>query len=201
MTGLFVCRHLVRVEPLASASTEEVAALLGPAVEALLARPQSRSENIGSPRRPIHEFQPAQTLARLRVRVARHLPCDWSGGPGMCFTIHVSAFRSTKGGLICRLYASGEGFPSKPTYMALASSPITGKTATCEFHEVAPGTYAVALFHDENGNGKLDTNFLGIPNEGVGVSNNKKPRFGPPSWNDAKFNLDRDATIQVMLRY
>ena len=44
--------------------------------------------------------------------------------------------------------------------------------------------------HDENRNGKLDTNFLGIPKEGVGASNNPKSRFGPPSFEESMFVLD-----------
>jgi uncharacterized protein (DUF2141 family) len=72
---------------------------------------------------------------------------------------------------------------------------------TCAFASVAPGTYAVALFHDENDNGKLDTNFVGIPREGVGVSNNKLRSFGPPTWDDAKFALNGDVVLDVSLHY
>jgi uncharacterized protein (DUF2141 family) len=46
--------------------------------------------------------------------------------------------------------------------------------AVCEFPGVTPGTYAISVFHDENSNGKLDTNLLGIPREGVSASNNRK---------------------------
>ena len=52
-----------------------------------------------------------------------------------------------------------------------------------------PGTYALALIHDENGNGKVDTNWIGMPKEGVGASNNATGTLGPPSWRDAKFEL------------
>jgi uncharacterized protein (DUF2141 family) len=59
----------------------------------------------------------------------------------------------------------------------------------------------VAVFHDENGNGKLDTNFLGIPREGVGVSNNKLRKLGPPTWEDSKFGLAGSLTLDVVLHY
>jgi uncharacterized protein (DUF2141 family) len=72
---------------------------------------------------------------------------------------------------------------------------------TCTFSGIAPGTYAVALFHDENGDGKLDTNFMGVPREGVGVSNNKLRSFGPPRWDDAKFPLGADLVLDVSLHY
>jgi uncharacterized protein (DUF2141 family) len=69
------------------------------------------------------------------------------------------------------------------------------------FPSVASGTYAVALFHDENGDGKLDKNLIGLPAEGVGVSNNKFRSFGPPRWEDAKFAFNADLVLDVTLRY
>lgn len=116
-------------------------------------------------------------------------------------TVHVSTFRSTRGALFCRLFAGPDGFPSKATYRAQVRVPITGTAASCTFPQLASGTYAAGVFHDENGNGKLDTNFIGIPSEGVGVSNNKFPLIGPPSWNDARFHLSRAATLSIDLHY
>jgi uncharacterized protein (DUF2141 family) len=109
--------------------------------------------------------------------------------------------RSTNGSVICRIFSGPDGFPGKATYLAQSSGPPGKSTATCTFPGVAPGTYAVALFHDENGNGKLDTNVLGIPIEGVGVSNNKRPVLGPPKWDDAKFEVAGDTTLAINLRY
>jgi uncharacterized protein (DUF2141 family) len=120
---------------------------------------------------------------------------------GNSITIRVSTFRSLKGSLRCRLYSRPDGFPGKPPFQAEQSVVVTAKTMTCTFASVAPGTYAVALFHDENGDGKLDTNFVGIPREGVGVSNNKLRSFGPPSWDDAKFTLHGDVVLDVTLHY
>jgi uncharacterized protein (DUF2141 family) len=121
--------------------------------------------------------------------------------PECVLSVRVSVLRSQAGAVICRLFPSGEGFPGEPTYQALRRVSIRGKEASCEFRDVSPGTYAVAVFHDENGNGKLDTNFLGIPSEGVGTSNNKRPLVGPPSWDDAKFRLERDGSLRITLRY
>ncbi len=63
---------------------------------------------------------------------------------------------------------------------------------------MAPGTYALACFHDENGNGKLDTNWLGIPNEGMVASNHAKGRMGPPKFEDAKFAFTGPALELVL---
>ena len=86
------------------------------------------------------------------------------------------------------MYSSREGFP-KQTEKALAhvSSAITQKQAVCEFSGIAPGTYAISVFHDENSNSKLDTKFMDILREGVGASNNAKGHFGPPEFDAAAF--------------
>ena len=66
---------------------------------------------------------------------------------------------------------------------------IEDQSCTVTFKDVPAGTYAVSYIHDENGNGKMDTNFMGIPKEGYGCSNNAKGFMGPPKWEDAKFEL------------
>lgn len=53
------------------------------------------------------------------------------------------------------------------------------------------GEYAIAVYHDKNKNGKIDTNLLGIPKEDYGFSNNARGRFGPASWNDSKFKIEK----------
>ena len=51
------------------------------------------------------------------------------------------------------------------------------------------GNYAIAVYHDKNKNGKIDTNLLGIPKEDYGFSNDARGKFGPASWNDAVFKV------------
>ena len=64
---------------------------------------------------------------------------------------------------------------------------VDGK-ATATFTDVAPGTYAVVLFHDKNGNKQMDFEANGMPLEMYGVSNNVMA-MGPPQWSDAKFEV------------
>jgi uncharacterized protein (DUF2141 family) len=67
---------------------------------------------------------------------------------------------------------------------------------------VPPGTYAAQVFHDENNNHEVDRSWLGIPEEGVGFSNDPSFTFGPPSFSDASFRLGADGgRITVRLRY
>ncbi len=67
---------------------------------------------------------------------------------------------------------------------------------------VAPGRYAIAAFHDENGNGELDANLLGIPTEGLGISNDASSIFGPPDFEAAALDLGAEpAAVRVTLSY
>ena len=71
--------------------------------------------------------------------------------------------------------------------VARLTAKIVERKAVCDFTGVAPGTYAVSVVHDENSNGKLDTNFIGMPREGVGASNDAKGHMGPPKFSAAAF--------------
>jgi uncharacterized protein (DUF2141 family) len=113
----------------------------------------------------------------------------------------VSSLRNDKGTVRCALFRSADGFP-KDVGKAVAQrdSSISGGTATLEFTAIAAGTYAVSCVHDEDGNGTLTTNLLGIPKEGLGASNDAKRGFGPPTYDEAKFDFDgsvKSITVHV----
>lgn len=76
-------------------------------------------------------------------------------------------------------------------------------TTRCVFEKLPPGTYAIAVHHDENDNRKLDTNLLGIPQEGYGVSNNHIPALSAPTWQESKFTVEAGKTVElsIALRY
>jgi uncharacterized protein (DUF2141 family) len=106
--------------------------------------------------------------------------------------IHIETrrMRNSNGQVMCALYSSPDGFPKKSEKaFAHVNSAIADKQALCEFSGIAPGTYAVSVFHDENSNGKLDTNFMGIPREGVGASNDARGHLGPPKFDAAAFHF------------
>jgi uncharacterized protein (DUF2141 family) len=62
--------------------------------------------------------------------------------------------------------------------------------------DLPPGEYAISIYYDANGNGELDTNFIGIPKEPVALSNNAKAKFGPPKYKDAVFTLSAEGLTQ-----
>ena len=104
--------------------------------------------------------------------------------------VEITGLRNDQGKVLCSLYSSSEGFPKKAEKaIARGSSDISERRAVCQFAGLAPGTYAVSVFHDENSNGRLDTNFMGIPREGVGASNDAKGHFGPPKFDAAAFRF------------
>jgi uncharacterized protein (DUF2141 family) len=104
--------------------------------------------------------------------------------------VEISGLRSDKGQVLCALFSSATDFPKKTDKaVAQAKSDISNGHAVCEFAGIASGTYAVSVFHDENSNGKLDTNIMGIPREGVGASNNARGHFGPPKFAAAAFQF------------
>lgn len=118
--------------------------------------------------------------------------------------IHVKILdiRNSNGAVACALFEGPEGFPTKFLRHAtnIMMIKVRNEEANCNFVDVPAGTYALAVIHDENRNGKLDTNFLGIPKEGYGFSNDARARGGAPSYEDASFIYDGhklDMTISL----
>ncbi|WP_081988335.1 DUF2141 domain-containing protein [Psychroserpens jangbogonensis] len=77
-------------------------------------------------------------------------------------------------------------------------SSIENKGCTITFKNVPNGVYAISFFHDENENKKMDTNFLSIPKEDYGCSNNARGFMGPPKWEDAKFEVKNESVTQTI---
>lgn len=77
---------------------------------------------------------------------------------------------------------------------------INDRKAVLTFKDIPDGIYAISVFHDEDGNGELTTNFLGIPKESYGASNNAKGTFGPPKWENAKFEVGNGEVLKIKIR-
>ncbi|GFO57237.1 hypothetical protein GMSM_42440 [Geomonas sp. Red276] len=112
--------------------------------------------------------------------------------------------RNSKGTVACALFESPAGFPTD--YLRSAVNimviKIRKSQARCDFEDLPPGKYALAVVHDENMNGKLDTTLLGIPKEGYGFSNDAKGVIGAPSFSAASFPYDgRDLELTIRLHY
>jgi uncharacterized protein (DUF2141 family) len=123
-----------------------------------------------------------------------------------CPGIHVQIrnIRNSTGTVDCALFESPEGFPTEVLHSATNVMVIKVRQtqARCDFEDIPPGRYALAVVHDENMNGKLDTNRLEIPTEGYGFSNDVKGVFGAPAFSAASFAYDgRTLELTISLQY
>ena len=115
-------------------------------------------------------------------------------------TVTVTGIAHTRGTLIACLWSEKKGFPTcqKSPSASKQTVAITGSTMRLRFRNVAPGSYAVSVQHDEDGDGKLKTNFIGMPKEGVGISNNPG---GIPGWQKAQVEVSGDTALSIRMRY
>jgi len=113
-------------------------------------------------------------------------------------TIEVAVTKYNKGSIMMALYNSS-GTYMKKTYKA-SKQKVTDSKAIITFENIEKGTYAFSMFHDVNDNKKMDKNFMGIPKEPYGFSNNKKGKFGPPDFEKVQFDVHGDVTLQVSIK-
>ncbi len=119
-------------------------------------------------------------------------------------TVVVSNIQHQKGQICIGVYSRPQGFPSSPSGLAQSTcEKITGNTLKHKFSGLKPGTYAVAVVDDQNGDRKLNKDFLGIPKEGFGISNNPtvSVQTGEPDFSQASFPLNRNTTINIKIKY
>jgi len=111
--------------------------------------------------------------------------------------------RHGRGEVRMSLFEAKRGFPDKPEHsLQRGKGTMAADSATCVFAPLPPGRYAVAAFHDEDGDGKMRRDFVGRPREGWGVSRDAKARFGPPRFDAAAFEARGDTfTVRLRLRY
>lgn len=116
--------------------------------------------------------------------------------------LEVSPLRNAKGTLNRQRFGDAAGLPAGEGAPTLRAA-IIGTQASCVFDGIPPGTDGVALAHDENGNGQLDKNVLGIPPEGYGVSNNRAGTASSPQWDELRFSVaaPEPAALRINLRY
>ena len=98
--------------------------------------------------------------------------------------------------LMIRLFDSKAGFPSGRNYVRNIKTVATSDSTTLQISDVAPGSYALAVFADDNNNGRLDRNLFGIPAEPYGFSNDARSLIGPPGFASAAFELKDGGAVQ-----
>ena len=118
--------------------------------------------------------------------------------------VEILGIRNSMGTVACALFEAPEGFPSE--FLRFATNIMMVKVraakATCDFEDIAAGTYALAVIHDENREGELATNWMGVPKEGYGFSNDAKASFWAPSFEAASFSYNgQSLKMTIALQY
>jgi uncharacterized protein (DUF2141 family) len=124
-------------------------------------------------------------------------------GSGVLYAQHkveltIRGIENVQGSVLVAVYNSEETFMKKR--LASKKVKVSDNEVTLTFEDVSSGDYAITTFHDENDNNKLDTNFLGIPNEPYGFSNDARGSFGPPSFEKAKVKVDGNKKLVINLK-
>lgn len=113
--------------------------------------------------------------------------------------LRIEGLKKTKGEIRIAIFNSKANYTKEP--FALAVVPVTAKVVEWRLPELLYGEYAIAVYHDENTNTKLDTNVVGAPVEPYGFSNNARGLFGPPSWENARVEVNESTlTISILLK-
>ena len=116
--------------------------------------------------------------------------------------VTMTGFKSEGGQARIALFLDERGWPDGEEFVfATSVVPIREGQAVAEFKGVPAGPFAVSVFHDEDVNGKLDSDLLGIPSEDYGFSADARDMFGPPSFEEARLELaageSKQITVQV----
>ena len=109
--------------------------------------------------------------------------------------VEITGFRNFKGNVLVQVYNEEEE--------VIKAFIVDFQDKKCNFtlDELPAGKYAIQYFHDENSNRRMESNFMGIPKEGYGFSNNAKGYFGPPKFVDWLFPLNADTNIKLEISY
>jgi uncharacterized protein (DUF2141 family) len=120
-------------------------------------------------------------------------------------SLRMSGLKSAAGKVAVAVFAAPQGFPSeegKAVRQVRLPVDASSRTAHTVIQNLPAGEYAVAVYHDDNESGRLETNFLGIPQKGYGFSQNARPRMRAPTFDEARFSLpEQGAEVDIAVVY
>ncbi len=115
-------------------------------------------------------------------------------------TLIIRNLRSSTAPVIVSIYGTENDFPAPTGQFKEYKFNAKGNVLTAKISDVPFGTYAIALYQDENSNGKIDKNFIGYPTEGFAFSNNFKPTVKAPSFKNCAFNYSKaSSTLRIKM--
>jgi len=116
-------------------------------------------------------------------------------------SIEVTDLRVSYGTIQACLFNQADAFPDEKRAYKFALVEVSENKARLYFKDLPAGDYAVALFHDENGDNLCNMNFFGIPKEGYGFSRNYVPTVRAPRFEETQFSMAEDQQIIIKMIY
>lgn len=113
--------------------------------------------------------------------------------------LNIQNLSSETGALIIGLYAPTDEFLGENQCSVCESIPVSENTTSYLIKDVPAGEYAIAILHDTNGNNEMDFNFIGIPKEGYGFSNNPRSRMRQPTYEETKFTMNKNKELTIKM--
>lgn len=114
-------------------------------------------------------------------------------------TIKITDVENSNGKIQIGLYNTEKGFLDESKQYKKVRITASAPTTTYTFRGLPDGTYAIAIYHDENNDSECNRNLIGIPTEEFGFSNNVRPVVSAPSFKSAKFSLTEDKTLTIKI--
>ena len=119
--------------------------------------------------------------------------------PQTDLTISILSLHDTEHDVYIAVSRKSDGFPDKlDMAKAIVVKPAGKNNISITVTDLPYGKYAIMVFQDMNGNKKLDKNFLGIPTEPFAFSNNYKPMFRAPRWEDCEFEYSAKSNAVII---
>jgi len=115
-------------------------------------------------------------------------------------TVQITALENQRGSVRAALYSNEEAFDNQKTDRAMGRirSELSGSTCTFSWADLPYGVYALAIYHDVNDNGELDTNVFGIPTEPYAFSNKPSVKWRSPRFSEVAFQIEMPDTSLVV---
>ena len=113
--------------------------------------------------------------------------------------LKISNIQKMQGDIKIGIFKSDSSFLKEDLALKNYSIKVIKNTAFITITDLPKGEYAISMFHDENSDNKMNTNFIGIPKEPYGFSNNVIPKMSAPKYKECKFNFSDDKTLEIKL--
>ena len=140
-----------------------------------------------------------RSIITLFLCVLLHTATAQTKDAGTAIVVQLNGIKAPTGQVLLSLFNDADGFPTQPEKAyRWAKKAVTSSSLIISLDGLPPGKYAIAVVHDENGNEVMDTNWMGLPEEEYGISNNVTGTLMPPTFDEASFTVTgRRDTLKI----